>query len=171
MKNRYVGILILAIAAMIGFIIYSFNKALTKIANMSCYMGNSCPMWGTIEFQNNVSIAIAVLVAAIGIYLIFFGEEVRVITKVKRVKPKVEMKSISKESYKEILSELNKDERAVLEKVIENEGTIFQSELKEKTNFSKAKITRILDKLEANGLIERKRKGMSNIVVLKNRIS
>jgi len=55
------------------------------------------------------------------------------------VVPKIETKKISKENYKEILRELSLDERIVLEKVIETEGAIFQSELIEKTKFSKAK--------------------------------
>jgi uncharacterized membrane protein len=42
---------------------------------------------------------------------------------------------------------LSSDEKIVLEKVIEAEGSIFQSELIEKTKFSKAKVTRILDRL------------------------
>jgi uncharacterized membrane protein len=167
MKNRYVGVMLIIIAGLIGFIVYSFNIALTKIASMSCSMGEACPMWSTIEFQTNVSTAMALLVAVIGIYLIFSGEEVRVITKVKRVLPKIEMKKISKDSYKEILSELSSDERIVLEKVIEAEGAIFQSELIEKTKFSKAKVTRILDKLEGKGLVERRRRGMSNVIILK----
>ena len=32
---------------------------------------------------------------------------------------------------------------------------------------SKVKITRILDKLEASGLVERKRRGMTNVVMAK----
>jgi hypothetical protein len=39
---------------------------------------------------------IALLVAIIGIYLIFFGEKVKVITKLRRIVPKIEMKNISK---------------------------------------------------------------------------
>jgi uncharacterized membrane protein len=168
MKNRYVGVILIIIAGIIGFIVYSFNKALTKIANMSCSMGEECPMWGVIEFQTNASTAIALLVAAIGIYLIFSREEVRVITKVKRIGSKIEMKKISKESYEEILRGLSSDERIVLEKVIEAEGAIFQSELIEKTKFSKAKVTRIIDKLEGKGLVERRRRGMSNVIILKS---
>jgi predicted transcriptional regulator len=167
MRNRYVGFLILSIAALIGFIIYSFNKTLKDIVSMSCSHGPSCPMWRTIDFQTNISIGILIFVVTIGMYLIFFGEEVRIITKVKRVRPKIETKKISKESYKEILSELSPDERVVLEKVIEAEGAIFQSELIERTKFSKAKVTRILDKLEGKGLIERRRRGMSNVIILK----
>ena len=44
---------------------------------------------------------------------------------------------------------------------------MFQSELVEKTGHTKVKMTRILDKLEAKGLIERRRKGMTNLVFLK----
>ena len=45
--------------------------------------------------------------------------------------------------------------------------TIFQSDLVEKTEFDKVKVSRILDKLEGRQLIERKRRGMTNVVVLK----
>ena len=45
-------------------------------------------------------------------------------------------------------------------------GTIFQSDLVEKSDFSKVKVSRILDKLEGRQLIERKRRGMTNVVVL-----
>ncbi len=38
----------------------------------------------------------------------------------------------------------------------------------EKTNLNKVKITRILDSLESLGFIERKRRGMTNIVMIKN---
>ena len=33
---------------------------------------------------------------------------------------------------------------------------------------TKVKVTRILDKLEGRGLVERKRRGMTNVVMLKN---
>ena len=37
----------------------------------------------------------------------------------------------------------------------------------QKTNFGKAKMTRIIDRLEGRGFVERKRRGMTNVVVLK----
>ncbi len=167
MKNKTVGTLIIIISVLIGFIIFSFNKALTDIVAASCSHGTSCPMWGTIEFQTNISIGIMTFVFLIGLYLVFFGEEEKIITKIKTIRPQVETKKITKEKYRKAMSNLNKDERPVLEKIIEAEGTIFQSDLVEKTNFSKVKISRILDKLESRGLVERKRRGMTNVVVLK----
>ena len=60
-------LLILGIAILIGFIIYSFNAALASIVNTACSRGPSCPMWGTIEFQTNVSMGIMAFVILIAI--------------------------------------------------------------------------------------------------------
>ena len=158
MKNKSVGLIIIGISLLMGFIIFSFNKALTSIVNTACSHGSECPMWGTIKFQTNVGIGIMVFVILIGLYLIFSKKE----------KVQIEKKKITKENYKKIMSKLLADEKLILEKVIESEGTIFQSELVDKTSLTKVKITRILDKLEGKGLIERKRRGMTNVVVLKH---
>jgi len=168
MKNRVVGILIIVIALLIGFIIYSFNRAMTDIVNSSCSHGPSCPMWGTINFQTNVSIGIMLFIIVIGLYLIFFSREEKIITKIKMFRSQVEPKKITKENYQKVLSTLSSDERIVLQKVIESQGTIFQSDLVEKTKFTKVKVTRILDSLEGKNLIERKRRGMTNVVILKH---
>lgn len=169
MKNRIVGIIIIVMALLIGFIIFSFNRALTNIVNTSCEHGPTCPMWGDINFQTNISIGIMIFVVLIGIYLIFFGKEEKIVhvTKIKKIKEQLEPKNITKENYKKILDALEADEKSVFEKIIENKGTIFQSDLVEKTGFTKVKITRILDKLEGKHLIERKRRGMTNIIILK----
>jgi uncharacterized membrane protein len=167
MKNRIVGILVIGIALLIGFIIFSFNQAMTTIVNTSCSHGSECPMWGTIEFQTSLSIAIMVIIIIIGLYLIFFGKEEIRITRFKTLKQQIEPKKITKENYQKVMGVLNRDEKIILEKVIEAQGTIFQSELVDKTKFPKVRVTRILDKLEGKGLIERKRRGMTNVVVLK----
>ena len=168
MRNRIVGFLIIGTAALIGFIIYSFNRAMADIVNTSCCHGTSCPMWGSIDFQTNVSIGIMIFVIVIGLYLIFFGKEEKIVTKTRTVKQQIEPKGITKENYKKIMSSLNNDEKLVLEKIIEAQGTIFQSDLVEKTKFTKVRISRILDKLEGMVLIERRRRGMTNVVILKN---
>ena len=166
MENRVVGMLIIGIAVFIGIIISLFNKALNEIVGTSCTEGLSCPMWKSIAFQTNVSIGIMSFVVIIGLYLIFFGKEVQTVTKT--VKEQIDPKNITKDNYKNIIDSLADDEKAVFEKVIESEGTAFQSDLVDKTQFHKVKVTRILDKLEGKGLIERKRRGMTNIVILKS---
>jgi uncharacterized membrane protein len=170
MKNRNVGIVVIGIALLIGFIIWAFNKAMTKIVNESCSHGPACPMWGTISFQTNVSIGVMVFVILVGLYLIFFAKDEKekiIETKVVKVKEQITPKEITKDNYKKVMSEMADDEKLVLEKIIEAQGTIFQSDLVEKSGFTKVKVTRILDKLEGKAVIERKRRGMTNVVILK----
>lgn len=166
MKNRTVGYLIIGIAILIGFIIFSFNRALTDIASAACSMGASCPMWGTISFQTDVSIGFTIFIALIGAYFVFFAKEEIIVRKI--VRPQVKIEKIEKQNYENTFKTLEKDEKQVMEKIIESGGTIFQSELVEKTEFSKVKVTRLLDRLEGRGLIERKRRGMTNVVILKH---
>jgi len=166
MRNKAVGWVIISIAALLGFIVWSFNRALTQIVSDSCTHGPACPMWGSISFETNISLGITAFVALIGLYLIIFGEEKKTKGEGKDG-AKAEPIPITKERYEKVLAKLNADEKNALEKVIESQGTIFQSDLVEKTGFTKVKVTRILDRLEGQGVIERKRRGMTNVVILK----
>ena len=62
---------------------------------------------------------------------------------------------------------MNEEEKQIFFKVKENKEEIYQSELIALTGLSKVKITRILDKLEQQQIIERKRRGMTNRITLK----
>jgi len=53
------------------------------------------------------------------------------------------------------------------EEIMNAGGMIFQNALVEKLGMSKVQVTRILDKLEGKGLVERRRRGMTNVVILK----
>lgn len=160
MKNKNVGFLIIGISIVIGIIILIFNLGVGKIISATCPHGPSCSMYSTLRFQTYLSLAIALLVFIIGLFLLFSKPEEKII--VKKIKEKV------KEKRKPIdYSKLDKDEK-ILVKIIEQEqGTIFQSDLVEKSEFSKVKVSRLLDRLEGRQLIERKRRGMTNVVVLK----
>ena len=161
MKNKNVGYLIIGIAIVIGIIILIFNLGLKKIVGETCSHAN-CTMFDTIAVQTWLSLAIAGVVLVIGLFLIFSKEEKEIITKTKTVKVHVEKKRKPID-----YSKLMEEEKTIMKIVEEAEGTIFQSDLVEKTSFSKVKVSRILDKLEARQLIERKRRGMTNVVVLK----
>ncbi len=162
MKNRVVGLIIISISLLIGFIIYSFNRALTEIVNTSCSHGPECPMWGSINFHTNISIGVMLFVLLIGLYLFFFGQDEKIIKQIRIVR-----KEKSPVNVEKVKKDLSEEEKFIVDKIIEADGSILQAELVEKTNYSKVKITRILDKLEAKGVIERKRRGMTNLVVLK----
>ncbi len=170
MKNRLVGFLILGIATAMGIIIAIFNNALGEIVNTACAHGSKCPMWGTLKFHTNISMLIMGFVYLIGIYLMFSGRFNNITKKVEsKEKKQIGFKEISKDQYKTIFNTLDEDEKIVLEKIIDFQGTIFQSELVDKTGLNKVKITRILDKLEGRNILERRRRGMTNIVILKHK--
>lgn len=157
MKNRNVGFLICGIAIVIGIIIFIFNNALTNIVGQTCSHGPSCGMYGTIKTQTWLSVALAGLIFVIGLFFVFAKEPERVI-----------VKTIKEKKKKLNLEGLDKDEKKVIDILLEENGAIFQSTLMEKMGIGKVKTTRMLDKLEAKKLIERKRRGMNNIVVVKD---
>lgn len=162
MKNRNVGVVIIGVALLIGFMIWLFNRAFTEIVTASCAHGETCPMWGTIHFQTNLSLGIMSLILLLGIYFMFFAKDEE------PVRETVHKHTVKVEDYSEILNKATEEEKKLLEHVIANQGTIFQSELVEKTDWGKVKVTRILDKLEGRGIIERRRRGMTNVVILKH---
>jgi uncharacterized membrane protein len=61
----------------------------------------------------------------------------------------------------------NPDEQKIVSLIIDEGGTIFQSLLVDRSGYSKSKVSLILDRLEAKKILERKRHGMSNAIVLK----
>lgn len=65
----------------------------------------------------------------------------------------------------EELALLDEDER-ILYKLVASDDDIYQKDLPELTGFSKAKVSRLLDKLERKDLVQRLSHGMTNRVVL-----
>jgi uncharacterized membrane protein len=164
MKNKSVGFLIIGLAVVIGLIVFLFNNALTKIVDTSCSHGPSCPMYGTIHTQTYIAIALIAIIVIIGLVLLFSKEEKQIVVK------KIKEKSLDGQKMKDKeqnLKLLDTEEKKVYQSLIDNNGTIFQSELVEKSGFDKVKITRILDRLEGKQLIQRMRRGMTNVVLLK----
>ncbi len=82
-------------------------------------------------------------------------------------KEKVVVKMIKERKKKKDYSSLDKKEKEVVDLIIKEGNAMFQADLMEKLNIGKVGVTRLLDKLEAKQIIERKRRGMNNIIVLK----
>jgi uncharacterized membrane protein len=160
MKNRNVGYLISGIAIIIGILVFFFNLGMKNIVSQSCVHGPSCPMYDTITFQTYVSLSIAGLILLIGLFFIITKENEKVIIKHKT-------KTIKEKPKKIDFSKLDEKEKELV-KILEKEnGAVFQAGLMEKMNIGKVGITRLLDKLEAKQIIERKRRGMNNVIILK----
>lgn len=159
MENKNVGWLVLGIAALLSIIVYLFNSAATALA-LDCpnlAEGYICSAHKALRQEVYLSFVIVGVLALVGIILIFSRPNVKII--IKRMKE-------NKESNKINMNSLRNEDRQVFNLIKENKA-IFQSDIIDKTGFGKAKITRIIDRLEGIGLVERKRRGMTNVVVLK----
>ncbi|MBI4148966.1 hypothetical protein HY491_00820 [Candidatus Woesearchaeota archaeon] len=62
---------------------------------------------------------------------------------------------------------LDDDEKKVYDMLKQHQGSCYQSDLIKETGLSKVKITRILDKMASKDILERNRRGMTNIIVLR----
>ncbi|MCU0642299.1 MAG: hypothetical protein MUF61_01820 [archaeon] len=156
MRNKNVGYLVIGIAVVMAILVWIFNKGLKDIVSATCTHGPTCSMYESISIQTWISLAIVALVLVIGLFLVFSKEHERIIIK----KQKEKKMPIN-------LSGLENDEKKVIKFLQEENGAIFQRTLMEKLGIGKVGITRLLDKLEAKQIIERKRRGMNNIVVLR----
>ncbi len=160
MENKHVGWLVLGIALVIIGIIFLFNNAMKEIVAEGCPLqfhdGARCPAYKTIDQQTYLSFSIVGVLLVLGIVLIASKPQRQLVVRrvgEKRAKIKID-------------SGVTNDERKIL-KMLSSDGATFQAELIEKTGMGKAKMSRILDRLENRGFVERKRRGMTNIVVLK----
>ncbi len=158
MENKHVGWIILGISAVIVVIIFLFQNALKDIVASSCGLhGSSCPMFVTINQQTYLALAIVGILVVIGAVFIFSKQNEKII--VKKIKEKKKIKKVD-------LLGFRSDDKKIF-KIVQETGTIFQADLVERSGFSKAKMSRVIDRLENKGLVERKRRGMTNVIVLK----
>lgn len=116
-----------------------------------------CPAHGSpVEWMLLVLFAISVAVALVGVHLLRAPES----HKTEKLDKKPESKSYD-------LARLSEEEKKIHDLLTANDNSMYQSDLIKETGFSKVKMSRLLDKMYAKGLIERKRRGMTNVVILR----
>ncbi|MDO8460274.1 MAG: MarR family transcriptional regulator [Nanoarchaeota archaeon] len=161
MENKNVGWMLLGISILLIVFTFLFNNTLMGAVKSSCFIQHgdvkSCEMYDSVNYQTYFALGITGVIIIVSLFMIFSKPNERIV--VKRIKEKKVQKEID-------LSSFRLEEKQVYNLVKEN-GAIFQADLIEKTEFSKARMTRIIDKLEGGGLVERKRRGMTNVIVLK----
>ncbi len=161
MKVKTIGIALvifsvalLAILVLIKNGVDSESAALCEFYHEKSLDMNQCP-----AHKNSLSwlitglFGMVFLIMGTGAFLIFTGEN----------KPIEQPKPTEKVD----IGKLEEDEKVIYESVKQGSGSKYQSDLIKETGMSKVKITRVLDKMESKGIIERKRRGMTNIIVLK----
>jgi multisubunit Na+/H+ antiporter MnhC subunit len=159
MRNRNVGFLVLGIAAIMAIIVLLFNNLIKTNIGLTCSHGPTCEMYAGLNVQTWIALIVVGIIFIIGLFLVFAKEHEKIIIQTKTKKIIEKKKPLD-------LSGLDAREKEVV-KLLQKEGAIFQATLMEKLGIGKVGLTRLLDKLEAKQIIERKRRGMNNIVVLK----
>ena len=98
------------------------------------------------------------LTFAFSFLLVVFGASLIILDRV----------NLGRKRFKKVnTARLSDDEKSIYQLLKDNEGSMYQSDLVKNTDFSTVKITRVLDSLEQQDIAERKRRGMTNLVVLK----
>lgn len=160
MDNKTVGWIIIGISVVMVIIVWIFNIALKDIVGETCSMGASCTMYDTIKVQTWISLAIVLIILIIGVVIMFSKPKIE-------IQEKIVIKKVAEKKKKLDLTGLDKKEKELVELLQKENGGMFQAGLMEKLGTGKVGITRLLDKLEAKQIIERKRRGMNNFVVLR----
>ncbi|MEX2017187.1 MAG: MarR family transcriptional regulator [Candidatus Pacearchaeota archaeon] len=150
-NNKRLGVILIVLSLIIGGIfIYYISNLTQKSQELGCFNGQECFAVEKGLSISHIAIGIFSFILALGFYLLFFNKE----------------RIIEQKDYD--ISKLNSEEKRVFRFIMENkEKGVYQSSIVEKFNFPKSKVSRILDRLEAHHLIERKRRGMTNVIVLK----
>lgn len=151
MKNKHVGILLIIISFFFLLVTISFNNALETITSATCSHGATCTMTTALNTQKTISYGLIGILTAVGVFIMLLIKDEKETPKKKRLNK----------------LNLSDEEKLIIKLLEENDGSIYQSDIIKETNIGKVKITRILDKLEGRKLIDRRRRGMANIVILK----
>lgn len=157
---KQIGIIIIMLSLIFFLIVFSFNleqQKLYSVLHKECPLPPEiCPYGKTLSTQSLIGFVISVMGVIFGIYLVLKSN-------------KIEKRNLKRDKrLDKVIKSLKGSEKEIYKIIKDSDDFVLQSKLIEKTGLSKVKVTRELDKLEAKGLIERKRRGMSNIVLLKN---
>ncbi len=111
-----------------------------------------------------IILSVVILILVIGFVLFIYKQKKPKIKKIKRLK---ETKTIKEEKEPSILKHLKENEQQIIRILSMREGQCEQGTLRVLTDFSKAKLSRILSELEERKIIIKEKRGKKNLVFLK----
>jgi uncharacterized membrane protein len=160
LSTKQIGLILIgfAVAALIvDSLMVKEVLTLQSLAHQDCPLPDPvCPFKNNVPIPAVVGYVVDIGLATLGAFLVFTKEKIERIT------------TESQQKWKKVVKSLEGDEKQLYELIGSSGGLLFQNELVEKSKMNKVRVSRILDKLEAKSLIERRRRGMANIIVLKN---
>ncbi len=156
-NNASLGIILIIFSVLLIAIVSSLKVDMDEQGAYLCELVDLDPTLNMEEcpaHKNNssswlvmIAFSIALLILAVGIYLSFFHKK--------------------NKNNKINISKLDDEEKKIIKIVEENGGSAYQSDIVKELELSKVQVTRVLDKLENKNILERKRRGMANLIVLK----
>ncbi len=172
MKTNRIGWLLMSIAILLSITLSVIKLNVDKEQSFLCklieesptMMIENCP-----AHQNNTSWWIlvgflgAIFIFGSGIYLLLFSDKEGAASQ-----SEIERGSEMKISPQKEVTELPEEEQKIYEMIKLNQGSLYQSDVIKQTGLSKVKVSRILDRMEGKGIIDRKRRGMTNIIILRS---
>jgi uncharacterized membrane protein len=157
-KTAFMAMVFIASVVVLGIKLLNPTPVQIFVENETTIV-NQIP--GLFTYTDMLTMIIAVSLLNIsGIYLLFFDSEPQTTSTGTVVLEE------RKRHWESIVKTLKEDEQKIFTAIIE-EGIIAQSEIVEKTGLPKSNVSRALYGLESRGLIERRRRGMGNIILLK----
>jgi len=157
-KTAFMAVVFIASVVVLGIKLLDPTPVQIFVENETTIV-NQIP--GLFTYTDMLTMIIAVSLLNIsGIYLLFFDSEPQTTSTGTMVLEE------RKRRWESIVKTLKEDEQKIFTAIIE-EGIIAQSEIVEKTGLPKSNVSRALYALESRGLIERRRRGMGNIILLK----
>lgn len=163
-KQQTIGIIIAVVSFLVLGLLFTLKTNTDTQMQQACQEscgeaeGASCSLDSCPYRQENNSSWIIGLVSVFTAFLAGIG--VYLSLPQKKVETIVEEKEYD-------LTALDDTEKKIFYYVKEHPQGVYQSAISTEFNLSKVQTTRVLDTIEATGLIERKRRGMTNIVILK----
>jgi len=141
---------------------------LVQPASISIYLGNSgnstlvTKVPGLYSTIDVLEIFIATLVAGVSGTFILLYRPAEPAAQVGEV-----VLSEKRAKWTEISKTLKDEEVRVYQAVLDAGGVMNQGDIAQKVGLSKTTVSRVLDLLERRGLVEKRRRGMSNVILLK----
>ncbi len=176
---RMIGSVLIGLAIILIFILSFVKLDIDKEQAFLCNtvhsdpeLSQSCPVHeSNVSWLMTISFVLAAIVLISGVYLLFMPA---LHSRKDKESIEVSKENINKDikserlDFKEVdVSKLDEDEKIIYDLLKRNNGSMYQSDIIKETQYSKVKTTRLLDKLHSRGIVDRQRRGMTNIVVLK----
>ena len=164
-NHKSIGSLLVAFAIILLFVLIIVKINTDKEEAFLCSVVEASPTLDMEECPAHDSYTSWLVLAAFAVSFLVLGAGLYLL--LLPIKKEQQEQKESAAARQADVSKLAEEELNLYNKIKLNQGSMYQSDLIKETGLSKVKISRILDKMEGKGVLERKRRGVTNIVVLR----